>query len=646
MKKINQLSEISFLNLSRNSISLKAKNNLPVADNRICIAFSVLLVFLIVNALTLNFAFSQVSVNYLVVAGGGGGSGGSASNTFQGNGGGAGGFLTGSTSVSPQAYTITVGAGGAGGIGASNGSNGNASSFGSLVSAIGGGAGKHWNVTGGTGGSGGALNGPGTAGQGNNGGDGSGSAANDGGGGGGASAAGTHHGGAGSVSSISGSSVTYAGGGGGGGSINNGGSGGAGGVGGGGAGGANGANGTANTGGGGGGANWNGSSGGSGGSGGSGIVIISATIGLISNPASAGGIHTTSGGNDIWTFTSSGTWTPTLSSTITLSANAPSVANQCAGTTKVVIQSFSLAVTNSNGNLTGIGFTTTGSYTQADITKYQLYKGTVNNINDAGTAQLGVDLASSGNAGTRSFAAFTSPTLTSGVTYYFWITADIASSVTNGHTIAVNEIATGDLTSTSTKAGSASAGNTQTLKSTPTTATNGSAQIISTTGSATLSGNIPSIGSGAWTVVSGPSTSSSQFGSTSVYNTTFTPAGGAGSYVVRWSISNSPCTSSDADATISVVIPTPATVDWNNSNVQEITLTANRSLLFTNGKSGGLYTLFIKQNNTGGYMIIWPANIRWTSGTAPTLITTPNSVAFMKFAYDGSNYFENGINQY
>jgi hypothetical protein len=65
--------------------------------------------------------------------------------------------------------------------------------------------------------------------------------------------------------------------------------------------------GTVNTGGGGGGSggDWH-----AGANGGSGVVIISATIGLISS--ATGGVHTTSGGNDIWTFTSSGTWVPTI----------------------------------------------------------------------------------------------------------------------------------------------------------------------------------------------------------------------------------------------------------------------------------------------------------------------------------------------
>ena len=104
----------------------------------------------------------------------------------------------------------------------------------------------------------------------------------------------------------------------------------------------------------------------------------------------------------------------------------------------------------------------------------------------------------------------------------------------------------------------------------PTTATNGSTQTICTSGTATLSGNNPSIGTGAWIVVSGPSTSSAQFASASVFNTVFTPAGGAGSYVVRWTISNSPCTASTADATITVSSPGTwlggTSVDWNTAS--------------------------------------------------------------------------------
>jgi hypothetical protein len=41
-------------------------------------------------------------------------------------------------------------------------------------------------------------------------------------------------------------------------------------------------------------------------------VIFSAKIGVVLNPTTCGGTHTTSGGNDIWVFNSSGTWSPTF----------------------------------------------------------------------------------------------------------------------------------------------------------------------------------------------------------------------------------------------------------------------------------------------------------------------------------------------
>lgn len=258
------------------------------------------------------------TVAVLVVAGGGaGGDGGSLG--VGGGGGGGGGYQASSTfPVTAQAYSVTVGAGGvaAAGDGTTSGSN---STF-STITAIGGGRGGLQSVgaDGGSGGGGSTIQANaeagGTGSQGFNGGASSvyNSAINGGGGGGGSSAVGADgttsaagNGGAGIGNSISGVSVTYAGGGGGGASRNMGvpGTGGAGG-GGNGAVDANAVSGTPNTGGGGGGDN----AGGLPGSGGSGIVIISYPTGSIT---ATGGTITTSGGNTIHTFTSSGTFTVT-----------------------------------------------------------------------------------------------------------------------------------------------------------------------------------------------------------------------------------------------------------------------------------------------------------------------------------------------
>jgi hypothetical protein len=267
---------------------------------------------------------TDVAASYLVVAGGGaGGASGAGS-----GGGGAGGLLTSTATLSTlTTYTVTVGAGGSAittsgyNTTRNNGSDSSLSGTGlTTITSTGGGGGSAGNIAGANGGSGGGGNGgyltaggTGTSGQGNAGGAGYGTSNYGGGGGGGASAVGqtapsssvAGNGGAGTASSISGSSVTYAGGGGG--STYQAGTQGSGGAGGGGAGSLSGTatSGTANTGGGGGGAGTLGSV--TSGAGGSGIVIISYAS---ATPKFVGGTLTTSGGNQIHTFTSSGTLSP------------------------------------------------------------------------------------------------------------------------------------------------------------------------------------------------------------------------------------------------------------------------------------------------------------------------------------------------
>ncbi len=289
----------------------------------------VIIVCVCTSSLFPLLASADASVDYLVVGGGGGGG------SNRGGGGGAGGFVTGSMSLAPGAYTVTIGTSGPGAPSSGAATDGGQSVFGSIT-ASGGGHGSGSNVPGcGTGGSGGGNNDSGTGcagttGQGNAGGNGFGSGSRGGGGGGGASAVGANgttsnggNGGAGTSSSISGASVTYAGGGGG--AVLTSGTNGTGGAGGGG----NGQNtttgsaATANTGGGGG-------AGGSdsvtiwgGGAGGSGIVIVRY---LTTSPITAtGGTITSSGGYTIHTFTSSGTFT--VSAKITFSGNVKFAGN-------------------------------------------------------------------------------------------------------------------------------------------------------------------------------------------------------------------------------------------------------------------------------------------------------------------------------
>ena len=72
---------------------------------------------------------------------------------------------------------------------------------------------------------------------------------------------------------------------------------------------------------------------------------------------------------------------------------------------------------------------------------------------------------------------------------------------------------------------------------------------------ATLAANSPSPGTGTWSVTSGPSLSAAQFSSTSSQTPVFTAVGGAGIYILRWTITNSPCPASFDEVAISITPP-------------------------------------------------------------------------------------------
>ena len=86
-------------------------------------------------------------------------------------------------------------------------------------------------------------------------------------------------------------------------------------------------------------------------------------------------------------------------------------------------------------------------------------------------------------------------------------------------------------------------------------------------------------------------------------------------------------------------------VDFDNGNVQKLTLTAaHTNITFTGHKAGASYTIFLIQDDegnrtadieetTGGY------DIHWQSGVVPVLSTTPGSVDIITFISDGFNLY-------
>jgi hypothetical protein len=207
------------------------------------------------------------------------------------------------------------------------------------------------------------------------------------------------------------------------------------------------------------------------------------------------------------------------------------------------------------------------------------------------------------------------------------------------------------------------------ISQTPTTANAGTDETICSTGSQLLSANNPSVGAGAWSVYSGPSTSSSQFSSTTSPTATFTPAGGAGTYVLRWTISNAPCTASISDVTITVT-ETPSITSVTNSSqtvqysdpITNVMITGTPTSATTSAqtsKNGGAFAsglpsgLTLVSNNDGTWTLSGRANVEPTvytirvtlanaanaSCTASTDITLTVNKEDATITYTGNEYY-------
>lgn len=78
-------------------------------------------------------------------------------------------------------------------------------------------------------------------------------------------------------------------------------------------------------------------------------------------------------------------------------------------------------------------------------------------------------------------------------------------------------------------------------------------------------------------------------------------------------------------------------LDWNNGNVQEVTLGGNRTFTFANPIAGSRYVIIVVQDATGSRTITWPT-IKWTGGSTPALTTTAGKKDIFTLIYDGTDY--------
>lgn len=70
-----------------------------------------------------------------------------------------------------------------------------------------------------------------------------------------------------------------------------------------------------------------------------------------------------------------------------------------------------------------------------------------------------------------------------------------------------------------------------------------------------------------------------------------------------------------------------------NGNVFSVTLTGTIIPTITGASANTAcsFGLYLKQDGTGSRMVTWPANVKWSGGTAPTLSTGANALDIVVF---------------
>ncbi|SJZ81091.1 PKD domain-containing protein, partial [Sediminibacterium ginsengisoli] len=156
----------------------------------------------------------------------------------------------------------------------------------------------------------------------------------------------------------------------------------------------------------------------------------------------------------------------------------------------------------------------------------------------------------------------------------------------------------------------------------PVTAANaGTAQVLCNTTTATLAANNPAVGTGAWTQVSGPTTAS--FNNAAQYNTTVSGLT-AGTYQFRWTISNSPCASSNDVVTVSI---DPATVPGTLTSDNTVCASSNNGTINLTGYTGSIVRWESSTDNGSTWNTIANTTAAYTYNN---LNTTTQFRAFVK----------------
>lgn len=85
-------------------------------------------------------------------------------------------------------------------------------------------------------------------------------------------------------------------------------------------------------------------------------------------------------------------------------------------------------------------------------------------------------------------------------------------------------------------------------------------------------------------------------------------------------------------------VATTATIDWNNGNVQYVTMTGATTFTFINPISGGRYVLQV----AGAFTPTMPTTVRYTGGVTPTPTASAGKKDIYTFIFSGKEALYDG----
>lgn len=88
-----------------------------------------------------------------------------------------------------------------------------------------------------------------------------------------------------------------------------------------------------------------------------------------------------------------------------------------------------------------------------------------------------------------------------------------------------------------------------------------------------------------------------------------------------------------------------ATIDWNNGNMQKVTLSDNVTLSYTDPTGAGRFDLRVIQDVSGGNAVTWPGSQFWPGGAAPTITAGSNTYDIVTVRYRGTGNYDGAFTQ-